>query len=298
MATQQEVLEIVTEFMLNAPPGEFLDVVHDIRRLISDERLLNATALPTFREYNLENMLRVVVPVLDSKDESYPVLITREGELSDKEFIDHCGKQVLLFDHLRQQATGFRPIRSGDTNDEGEPLRAALNLALDEYVAQHFPLGAGGVFCPVRGAKPKEPKYVVCISCGDYQPNNFWSGLWRSRWEFVCPSAGGPLRLEGSVKLCVHFYEDGNVEMKCDCPLQVTISMPTGSLEETGAQIIKAITQAEAEFQQRLNRSYETMSDTTFKALRRILPITRSKVDWMKLPNYKMGSDISDYTTD
>jgi len=64
MATQQEVLEIVTEFMLNAPPGEFLDVVHDIRRLISDERLLNATALPTFREYNLENMLRVVVPVL------------------------------------------------------------------------------------------------------------------------------------------------------------------------------------------------------------------------------------------
>lgn len=69
-----------------------------------------------------------------------------------------------------------------------------------------------------------------------------------------------------------------------------------------------------------LNVSYENMGDTTFKALRRILPITRSKVlqdnkdiwatncrgltcalvqiDWDKMQNYNLGGDITEYTKD
>jgi hypothetical protein len=73
MATQQDVLEIVTDFMLNAPPGEFLDVVHDIRGLLADETILNSTALPTFREYNTDQMIQVALPVPGTFP-PYPIL--------------------------------------------------------------------------------------------------------------------------------------------------------------------------------------------------------------------------------
>jgi len=57
--SNKEIVEIVPGFLLNSPPGEFMEVVTDVRGLLSDEAIINSSAPATFREYNTDQMVEV-----------------------------------------------------------------------------------------------------------------------------------------------------------------------------------------------------------------------------------------------
>ncbi|KAI9478918.1 F-actin-capping protein subunit alpha, partial [Zychaea mexicana] len=42
-----------------------------------------------------------------------------------------------------------------------------------------------------------------------------------------------------------------------------------------------------------INNSYGDLAENTFKGLRRALPLTRNKLDWNKILNYKIGNELS-----
>jgi len=279
--SEEEVVTIANNFLLSSPPGEFLEVAIDVRALLRDESILNASAPDTFREYNTEQMMSVKSP-----HNTHDVLICKAGEVGDGEFIDYRGKQVVLFDHIRQQVTGSRPLQSADVIQEVEPLRAALEEQFGPYAAEYYPLGAIGVY----GAKGDDGKVsaTVCISAARFQGANFNNGRWRSIWQ--CQVERGQLKLTGAIKIHVHYYEDGNVQLTTDMSKPVTVP-DKGNPAATAAEVLKVVQKVEADFQAQLESSYGQMSDTTFKALRRVLPITRTKIDWEKILKYKLGVD-------
>lgn len=271
--TREQLIDIANNFLLSSPPGEFMEVVTDVRSLLPNESMINESAPRTFREYNTEQMVQV-----DSPGHSHKVLITKYGEVSDGEYVDPKGNQVITYDHIRQEVTGKRAI-SGDLDSSLEGLRSAFERAAFDYVQQHYPHGTTTVY-------GKDGKIIIAISSAKFNPSNYCNGRWRSVWTF---SDG---ELVGHFKIVIHYYEDGNVQLNTDTTQKTTIT-EGGSPDNIAAAAIKAITKVEQQFQQALEQSYSTMGETTFKALRRALPITRSRIDWTKIKNFKLGGEMS-----
>jgi len=280
--SDEEIIQIANNFLLNSPPGEFLEVVTDVRALLPNEQLLNKTALETFREYNTEQMVQVASP-----KNKHQVLITKHGEVADGEYLDPRGNQVITYDHIKQEVTGARPI-DDELDSDVEPYRAAFDDEAVKYISEHYPPGATTVYGKKQGS---QYKIVVAIASSKFNPGNFWNGRWRSTWQITFGAGGGQATIEGKIQVNVHYYEDGNVQLNTST--EKSLQSPTGDASTTANAVMKVIIKAEQAFHTALDTSYATMGDTTFKALRRALPITRNRIDWHKIRTLKFGSEMN-----
>ena len=277
--SEGEKVKIAENFIQNAPPGEFNEVFNDVRVLLAADNLLKTKANNAFASYDTSQFTPCKIDGSDN-----PVLITDHGKLEAGRFFDPSSKQQFHYDHLRKEASDVEPYTAGE---QSESWRSALEEAMREYVAAHYPDGNVTVYGKKEGG---ETVLVVCIEDHQFQPNNFWNGRWRSEWKvsFSDPSEAGSLK--GSLKLQVHYYEDGNVQLVSNKDIEEEISV--NDPNSLASHIQKSVKAAETAYQQGINENYEKMSSTAFKSLRRQLPITRTKIDWNKIVSYKVGKDL------
>jgi len=280
--SNDEIVEIVTGFLLNSPPGEFIEVVTDVRGLLPNESLLNSSAPATFKAYNTDQYLEVQAP-----GGSHKVLITQEGEINANEYLDPRGNQVIQFDHIRQEVTGSRAASASELDHDIEQFRAAFDTAAQAYVTEHYQSGAVTVYGKKEGG---QVVITICLSSYKFNPTNYWNGRWRSQWTCKFGTGGGNVTMNGQIRVNVHYYEDGNVQLTTDTSKQLTAT-GSGGAQGIATAALNAIKKCEQDFHGKLENSYNTLSDTTFKALRRILPVTKVKIDWPKINIYKVGSE-------
>jgi capping protein alpha len=275
--TSEDIKKIVSEFLLHAPPGEFHEVVTDVRNLLGNDALLNEIASESFREYNSQQML-----IVDAPDRSHKVLVTKFGEISPNEYLDPAGGQVFTFDHFKQEVSGSRDI-PGELNSDAEPFRSAVQAKVDEYIRNFYDRGAAAVYSSAG------PTIQVCISSAIFNASNFYNGRWRS--SYTVKISGGKATVEGNIRVHVHFYEGGNVQLNTNITKKKE-GLPAKEPPALAEALVKAIAEIEAEYQNNLEISYDKMNKTTFKALRRALPVFATKIKWEKITQYSLGSDI------
>ncbi|ORY62560.1 F-actin-capping protein subunit alpha [Pseudomassariella vexata] len=261
-------LETIESFVEGAPPGELADVVADIKALTVNDPGLVSKLTPAFEKYNEEQFTTVKLP-----GSSQQVVISSHNSFGDGRYYDVESSSSFAFNHATQKASSVQShVLEGPQTD----LVKSTLKSLSTYAREHYANAAYGVY-PIEN----DSKVAIVLVANKYSPNNFWNGRWRSLYVFE-PTSG---TLEGSLKVDVHYYEDGNVRLLTNKPV-------SSSAGATGVAIAKEIAAVEKKYQEELNRGFMSLSEGAFKGLRRQLPVTRQKIEWDKVASYRVGQDI------
>lgn len=172
-------------------------------------------------------------------------------------------------------------------DDKSDGCIFALRKAMDDYLGLKF--SSPGVHSAHQVMRSTE-------TCGDATTinittyaaridlNNHNAGSWKACYT-VSPSSGV---ISGSVAIVAHTFENGgNVQLHSDICLNETnadrITTNDGTEKKTlwATSIVKQIQSWEdTEVMNKLVDMYEHLSNEYFKSLRRVMPITRTKMEW------------------
>uniref|UniRef100_A0A5S6QVN8 F-actin-capping protein subunit alpha n=1 Tax=Trichuris muris TaxID=70415 RepID=A0A5S6QVN8_TRIMR len=273
--------EIAGTLIRKAPPGQLKEVYYDVRSLLKDDESLKKVAADAFAYHNKKHFFPVAI-----EGEEKPAHVTPYNEIEESRFYHPRNRMSFRFDHMQFESAEWSPY-SDSYMDQMEPKRSTLEAVIDSYVEAHFKQGSADVYC-VKSTDGKE-EFVVCIVNNHYQPKNFCNGHWKSRWT-VTIEDDRQAKVVGKVKAIVHYFEDGNVQLVSSKPIERILSFTNeANLWQT---VVKVIGEEEGSCQKAIGESCHRLGDSIFKGLRRQLPVTRSKIDWPKLINYKVGTEL------
>lgn len=205
----------------------------------------------------------------------WQVLISEHNSFGNNRYFDTASQTSFEVDHASQVSYYHPDVRAvysnslqKASNTQQNPLDSAhaetirsLQKSFSAATSEHFPSSTIGIY-PINS----NSAIAILLVASKYSPQNFWNGRWRSTY-ILDPASNS---VTGTIKVDVHYYEDGNVRMSTSKKVEVSGSGVEG--------VVREIAKAENKFQEELNRAFVSLAEGSFKGLRRQLPVTRQKV--------------------
>mmetsp|Transcript_3860 Transcript_3860/g.5790 ORF Transcript_3860/g.5790 Transcript_3860/m.5790 type:complete len:271 (+) Transcript_3860:3-815(+) len=182
--------------------------------------------------------------------------------------------------------TGHAIVESSaavDTTDESNGCINALRKAMDDYVNLKF--SSPGVRAAHQVKQEDGDETITITTYAErIDLTNHSVGSWNACYT-VNPSLG---HISGSVSITAHTFENGgNVQLHSKEEKPKTNSECITSNDNADKQLIwaKSIVKKvqaweDKEVMDKLADMYERMNNEYLKSLRRVMPITRTKMDW------------------
>ncbi|XP_022017312.1 F-actin-capping protein subunit alpha isoform X3 [Helianthus annuus] len=265
----------------------------DLQSVLNDDNVYRRAASEAFPLYNKSHVVCLQFP-----NRSGEVLVSSYSELSEDEYLDPRTAQVGKVDHVRQLAQICTQIRPAIDEELPSPYieeyRSALDVEISKYVGEAYPKGVCSVYC--TSGKDVEDygsdfELVVVITATRHSPQNFCNGSWGSIWNIEFKDELQTVEVRGKVQVSAHYFEEGNVQLdaKHECRDSTIFQSP----EDSADSLMNIIRHHETEYLTSLQASYSNLPDSTFKELRRKLPVTRTLFPWHNTVQFSLTRDLT-----
>ncbi|KAJ1617842.1 F-actin-capping protein subunit alpha [Pavlovales sp. CCMP2436] len=294
--------QIAARLIKEAPPAQLREVLAGVRVLLGDERnAVEATLPAVVAELLAKHYTPVALPTGGS------ALLTpdnlRAGTAgSVPAFLEPRTRQLLDIDFCldRGSATPGAPVCKSSSHlpaaeaaalDAAEPLREAVERELGAYVADLYPSATLAVFSAVD-ASTGAPTVVACWSAQHSALPNFYAGGLRCRWQVSLVAEEESAEVAGEAHCRVHYFEDGNVQMAASDKWAATLGAGDG-VDDLAGVLVECVRESESGWHEQLLDAFASLGENAIKALRRPLPMTKSKFDWERAAQHGVADELA-----
>jgi capping protein alpha len=242
-----------------------LQILSDVKKIVGDDLLPDSLAGSIAKTYNARNCKVVKSP------DGNPCILTDLAEIDSRTYFDPIKNEAFTVDHL-SLSTVAAELPSSYNPSSKEAFRMLLQPAMSKYISEYYisDVAAANVLA-------KDAALILAIAGEKANLRNFWSGRWSSIWTLTIMDSTASL--SGDVKIHVHYFEDGNLQLVSSKQVE-PVDIAFKDAADLTTKVVEQIRTTESAIQNGLEGMYNGMNDETLKAMRRVLPITRTLMEW------------------
>lgn len=270
--------ELVDSLIQSAPPAELRQVSQSLSSLTKGTSTSSTNSLiqDSIEQYAQENIISIDNIIISkyNKDEN------------SSKYIDYVNNKLFNVDWQNQKIIDVESYH--DNNNKRGSNYDELIQKLSQYGDDYYPSNFAFTVIP-----ESEDQLRVIIIGQRANHDNFYTGQWKS--NYLITEQG----IKGNIDLDIHYFEDGNVRLKFNESINSSnnnnnsSTLQSGNLINNASKIVNFINEQENATMVKIIEQFNNLNQKSFKNLRRLLPVTRSKINWgSAIGNYRLGSDV------